>query len=175
MLSVSFNETERRSADQEDGNRGCYFCQNCTLSLAITSRNRLTASRREAHGLLLLLLVRHRQGGAPQRPFGVDQHRCDPHEHAIPRATYRNPFSACMFENRRSALRLFHSPVSRTLWTAARAFVVVGGGVVVVGAAVLVVVAAAAVVVGSGVVVVGGSGAVVVGGSVVTARLLASF
>lgn len=73
-----------------------------------------------------------------------------------------------MFENRRPALRRFRSPASRTLWTAARAFVVVGGGVVV-GAAVVVVV------VGSGVVVVVGSGAVVVGSSVVTARLLASF
>lgn len=58
---------------------------------------------------------------------------------------------------------LFKSPASLTLWTAARALVVVGGDgdvvVVVEGASVVVVV-------GSGVVVVVGSGAVVVGGTV---------
>lgn len=140
----------------------------------------MTASRREACRPLLLLLVRHRQGGALQRPF-VDHSDADPRKHAIPRPTYMNPFSACMFESRRSALRLVHSPASRTLWTAARAFVVVGGGVVVVvvvvGAAVVVVVVGAVVVVvvGSGVVVVVGSGAVAAGGWVVTSRLLASF
>lgn len=79
-----------------------------------------------------------------------------------------NPFSACMYENRYSATRLFKSPASLTLWTAARAFAVVVGGGVVVGAGVVVVV-------GSGVVVVVGSGVVVVGSSVVTTRLLASF
>lgn len=130
----------------------------------------MTASRGEAYELLLLL-VRHRQGGALQQPFDVARHRCDAHEYLIPCATYMNPFSACMFENSRSALRLFHSPASRTLWTAVRAFVVVGGGVVV-GATVVVVVV---MVVGSGVVVVVGSGAVAVGSSVVTPRFLASF
>lgn len=113
----------------------------------------------------LLLLVRYRQGGDLQQPFSVGQR---PHKYTNLRVTYMNPFSACLYENRYSATRLFKSPASLTLWTAARAFAVVVGGGVVVGAGVVVVV-------GSGVVVVVGSGVVVVGSSVVTTRLLASF